>query len=332
MPEVLLYPITPWSKTDLYVDLVLTVAADFAARDLRFPNSKAPVFPTGKRSIDDHGIRMSGVPMKAAGTYTVGRQVVEFPIGLVPSVQAAAWLLAGLCQNKAYATTKYTIVTPTAKQAKWFSALISGSDEASSELGLWKALGVLPKSVKIGIPASGPDGGEVTMSADVIGSLFSQVTIPVPGSAGTLDAGVPILSSDCSFTMDAAAMKACSANINVETGVGPDPNINTVAAGPDAMILGEFKITGDLTLIVEPDTTSKYYAITNGLAAKTAHPLIINVGASIIATLNVIFEYPGPPSEQNGVYVQTFPWKALYGSVTDPKFEITIADVLTTWS
>jgi hypothetical protein len=240
--------------------------------------------------------------------------------------------LAGLAQNKAYATTKYTIVTPTVKQAKWFSALVSGSDETDSELGLWKALGCVPKSVKIGIPASGPDGGEVSLSADMIGSLFSQISAPVAGTAGTLDAGVPILASDCSFTLAAGSMKACSANVSLENNIGPDPNINTVAAGPDAMILGEHRITGDLTLIVEPDTTSKYYAIANGLAAKTAHALIINVGASIILTLNVIFEYPGPPSEQNGVYVQTFPWKAIYGSATDPKVEITIADVLTTWT
>jgi len=331
MPAVLLYPITPWSKSDLYVDLVLTIAADFAARELRFPNAKAPVFPTGKRSIDDHGIRLTGVPMKASGTYTVGRQVVEFPIGLIPSVQSMSWLLSGLCQNKAYATTKYTIVTPTNKQAKWFSALISGTLEASTEKSAWKALGCVPKSVKIGIPASGPDGGEVSLSADIIGSLFSQIDA-IAGTAGTLDAGVPILSSDCTFTMDAAATKVCAANISFENGIGPDPNINTVAAGPDAMILGEYRINGDLTLIVEPDTTSKYYAIVNGLAAMTAHPLIINVGASIIITLNVIFEYPGAPTEQNGVYIQTFPWKALYGSATDPKVEITIADVLATWS
>ena len=32
----------------------------------------------------------------------------------------------------------------------------------------------------------------------------------------------------------AAAMKACSANVSFENGIGPDPNINTVAAGPDA--------------------------------------------------------------------------------------------------
>jgi len=328
----LLYPITPQSKTDLCVDLITTIAGPFATTELRFPNAKTPVWPLGKRSLDDHGIRISGVPMKGAQSYTIGKQVVEFSVGLNPSVQAAAWLLAGLCQNKDWVTTKYTIVTPTVKEAKWFSALISGSDEASSELGLWKTLGCLPKAVKIGIPAAGPDGGEVTMSADMIGTVFAQVS-PVTLTGGTLDAGVPILSTDCSFTLDATAAKVCSANINATNGAQPDPNINTVAAGPDSIILGEYTQTGDLSLIVEPDTTSHYYAIVNGLAAKTAHALIINVGASIVFTKNVVFGYPdGEPKEQNGVYIQTFPWRALYGSATDPKIEITMANLLATWA
>ena len=325
------YPITPWSKTNLYVDLVATIAADFAARDLRFPNAKAPVFPIGKRSIDDHGIRISGVPMKGSQTRTVGKQVVEFPIGLVPTPQAAAWLIAGLCQNKAY-TTKYTVATPTDKQAKWFSAMVSGTDEANTEKGVWKALGVVPKSVKIGIPSAGADGGEVSLSADVMGSLFSQVDT-IPGSTGTLDAGVPILSTDCSFTRAGGAMKLVSANISLENGLTLDPNINTVAAGPDAMVLGEFKVTGDVTMIVEPDNTSNYYAIINGLGTPTTHALVFTIGSGIVVTATVIFEYPGPPTEQNGVYVQTFPFRSEYQSATDPKIEVTTgSDLLANWA
>jgi len=327
----LTYPITPISKTELYVDLVATISAAFAARDLRFPNSKAPVWPEGKRSIDDHGIRSSGIPMIGTGTLTVGRQVVEFPISLPATPNAAAWLLTGLLQNKSYGTGKYTIVTPTLKQPAWFSALASGTDEASTELGVWTALGVVPKNFKIAIPASGPDGGEVTLSSDMMGSLFARAST-IAGTAGTLDSGVPILAADCSLTVAAAATPFCSANINVETGITAGPNITTIAAGPDTYVLGEFKINGDVSLIIEPDTTTKYYAIMNGLAAKTTHALVFTIGTTIVVTSTVIFEYPDPPSEQGGVYIQRFPFRSLYVSATDPKFEVTASDILTTWT
>lgn len=328
---VLTYPITPWTKTELYIDLVRTIAADFAARDLRFSNAKTPVWPIGKRSIDDHGIRSAGIPMRTAGTYTVGRQVVEFPISPVATPMAAAWLLASLLQNKSYGTGKYTIVTPTVKEAKWFSAMVSGTDEGSTEKGVWKALGIVPKNFKISIPASGADGGEVTFQSDLMGSLFDQVN-SIAGSSGTLDSGTPILAADCSLTRAAVAMKFCSANINAEVALAASPNITTVAAGPDAFVLGDFSLTGDLTCIVEPDTTSNYYAILNGLAAKTTHALVFTVGSAIVITCTAIFEYPGEPKEQNGVYIQTFPWRALYQSVTDPKIEVTYgSDILAGW-
>jgi hypothetical protein len=325
---------TPWEASGLYVDLTGTISADFGARDIILRNIDTGPWPMPGREPAKFSLLNNGVAMMSSSSYAQGRQDVAFTLKqpLTP-IPAALFLMSCLQNHAAYATTLYNIYLPTDSTAKYFWACARGKAGTGLEGGVATAAGLISKTVKIGIPMVDNLGGECTLESDIMG-YSSAWTDAIAGTSGTADAATPILSTGCSLTVGGAAAGFVSANIQVDNKVMKDPGCS---ANPSAYILGDPKygveITGDITVMMEPDSTapSVWHTLKTNQNANppTATALVWTLGG-IVFTSSVIFNKPTEPSIQGNIYVQTFPWTAVYTSATNPGFAVTVADLFTT--
>ena len=315
--------LAPWQKSNLQVYLLNTIGAAIAGTaDFAFANIGTGPWPKKNKPIRDLGFQSAGgahsLPLVTDYQHaSVERPSVpvNFPFQIKPLTLA----MGSLLQNKGVGVTNPEFLPYTDPQAKWF---LGFEAQYGANAG-GQMLGAVAKSVKISCPPSGADGGTPTLSVDFIGHSVEQISATT--GVGTLDATLPIQSTDCAWTIGGAAMGHCAFDLSFENEADWDPQVGTTPVG---IHLGKLRYSGSIKVVMsataadEWNTIRDLWAGTAG-AAPTASALVLTItfpGSVGTAVFNIpaVWDEPGDPEVQGNVMVCSMPFKPAYVDATHP--------------
>lgn len=298
----------------LQIALVGSTTATGAVFEHKLRDMDWGVLPKPSRKLERIGYQGTGTPVAALDDYRLTPSRPTFTVNLPLTKRGVAIGLTSLMQYVGYdsGTTSY-------QPHVWEDPFVAPPLLMHLEAGIpgtvgavYKTLGAIVKKIAIAVPPIDGSGGKPTMTWEVgavSGSRLNAFSLTeiTPAIDATLD-GVQ-RSCDCiGAQISGSAAKFHSYEVVLENGATCE-GVNLEAI-PTAWALGDFVVSGSVTVLFTDQTGDEYYLLTTAHEAASSLVVRFPFAANSYCQHRLLFEEP-EITRQGSICLAKFPFTAV---------------------